>query len=97
MKDKKSLLIFVAIIGAVLILAILLTQPDPPEVVDYGTLMNKITNDEVAGIILVDNYNVNILYKDSVITLEEFKKGKVFDATCIVTDRTSFALAIDEI
>ncbi|MGI6213990.1 MAG: ATP-dependent zinc metalloprotease FtsH [Christensenellales bacterium] len=98
MKDKKSMLLILAIIGAVFLLAIVLFKPDAPEVVDYGTLINKINNDEIAGLICSDNYTVKILYKgDENVTLEDFKKGKKQSAISIVTDRTSFSIAVTDI
>ena len=84
----------------VVLLAVLFTNlnKSTAETLSYDRLLEKIKNNEVAGIYFTDSYTVNVLYKeqDNEKNREQFERGKYASAVCITIYRDELVAAVEK-
>ena len=97
--SKRSIFIIILLILAIVLLAVYLSQPPKPKVIDQGSLFNEMRADNVYAIQFEDSYNVKILLRsdlkddahpNGLITLDEFRAGKKASYACIGVYRDDF-------
>lgn len=100
--NRKTLYVIIAIILGTILIATLLWSGGlfgkKPEVKVYSEFLEDVEEGIVAGVIMVDSYNIRVRLTDSEFTEEEFKNNdKNSDYTCIITYRTDITEDIKRI
>lgn len=100
--NRKSIYIILALIlGTILISTVLWGGglfAKKPETKVYSEFLEDVKAGNIAGVILVDNYNIRVRKTDSEFSEEQFKENeKNSDYTAIITYRTDIAEDIKEI
>lgn len=98
--STKSLFIFIGILGAVILIAMLLSNVGKTENISYDELLDRLESGDIEAININDYYSVSVLYKkgsefkNSDITIDEFPHKS--DATVIIISREGLEERIAE-
>ena len=97
---RRIIFIVLTAILIIVLLAVLFTNlnKSTAETLSYDRLLEKIKNNEVAGIYFTDSYTVNVLYKeqDNEKNREQFERGKYASAVCITIYRDELVAAVEK-
>ena len=97
---RRIIFIVLTAILIIVLLAVLFTNlnKSTAEKLSYDRLLEKIKNNEVAGIYFTDSYTVNVLYKeqDNEKNREQFERGKYASAVCITIYRDELVAAVEK-
>ena len=97
---RRIIFIVLTAILIIVLLAVLFTNlnKSTAEKLSYDRLLEKIKNNEVAGIYFTDSYTVNVLYKeqDNEKNREQFERGKYASAVCITVYRDELVAAVEK-